>query len=109
MAQRTELLKGTLDLLILKILTLGPNHGWGIASRMRQISRDNLNASQGSLYPALHRLELRGDVESEMTPSENNRRARVYTLTRAGRRRLETENADWQRFVLSVGRILNAE
>jgi len=106
---KTDLLQGTLDLLILKILTLGPNHGWGIASRMRQISRDNLNASQGSLYPALHRLELRGDVESEMTPSENNRRARVYTLTRAGRRRLETENADWQRFVLSVGRILNAE
>jgi len=106
---KTDLLQGTLDLLILKILTLGPNHGWGIASRMRQISRDNLNASQGSLYPALHRLELRGDVESQMTPSENNRRARVYTLTRAGRRRLETENADWQRFVLSVGRILNAE
>jgi len=106
---KTDLLQGTLDLLILKILTLGPNHGWGIATRIRQISRDTLNASQGSLYPALHRLELRGDVESEMTPSENNRRARVYTLTRAGRRRLQTENASWERFVLSVGRILNAE
>ena len=78
---KTDLLQGTLDLLILKILTLGPNHGWGIANRIRQISRDGLNASQGSLYPALHRLELSGDVESEMTASENNRRARVYTLT----------------------------
>ena len=106
---KTDLLQGTLDLLILKILTLGPNHGWGIANRIRQISHEALNASQGSLYPALHRLELHGDVESEMTPSENNRRARVYKLTRAGRRRLETENASWERFVLSVGRILNAE
>jgi transcriptional regulator len=106
---KTDLLQGTLDLLILKILTLGPNHGWGISSRIRQISRDGLNASQGSLYPALHRLELRGDVESEMTPSANNRRARVYTLTRAGRRRLETENASWEQFVVSMRRILNAE
>jgi PadR family transcriptional regulator, regulatory protein PadR len=106
---KTDLLQGTLDLLILKILTLGPNHGWGISNRIRQISRDGLNASQGSLYPALHRLELRGDVESEMTTSENNRRARVYRLTRAGRRRLEAENASWERFVLSVGRILDAQ
>ena len=106
---RTDLLQGTLDLLILKILTLGPNHGWGIASRIRQISREGLNASQGSLYPALHRLELRGDVESEMTPSENNRRARVYTLTPAGRRRLETESASWAHFALSMKRILNAQ
>jgi PadR family transcriptional regulator PadR len=106
---KTDLLQGTLDLLILKILTLGPNHGWGIANRIRQISRDGLNASQGSLYPALHRLEVRGDVESEMTPSENNRRARVYQLTRAGRRRLETETASWDLFALSMKRILNAE
>lgn len=106
---KTELLQGTLDLLILKILTLGPNHGWGISSRIRQISREGLNASQGSLYPALHRLELRGDVESTMTPSENNRRARVYTLTRAGRRRLDTETAAWEQFALSMKRVLNAE
>ena len=106
---KTELLQGTLDLLILKILTLGPNHGWGISNRIRQISLEGLNVSQGSLYPALHRLELRGDVESEMTPSENNRRARVYRLTRAGHRRLESENASWERFVLSMGRILNAQ
>ena len=106
---RTDLLQGTLDLLILKILALGPNHGWGISNRIRQISRDGLSASQGSLYPALHRLELRGDVESVMTPSENNRRARVYTLTRAGRRRLETESATWEQFALSMKRILKAE
>ena len=106
---RTDLLQGTLDLLILKILTLGPNHGWGIAHRIRQISREGLNASQGSLYPALHRLELRGDVKSEMTPSENNRRARVYTLTPAGHRRLETESASWEHFALSMKRILNAQ
>ena len=105
---RTELLQGTLDLLVLKILTLGPNHGWGIANRIRQISRDGLNASQGSLYPALHRLELRGEVTSQMTASENNRRARVYTLTAAGRRRLESETASWEQFALSMKRILQA-
>jgi len=107
---KTDLLQGTLDLLILKILTLGPNHGWGISNRIRQMSREGLNASQGSLYPALHRLELRGDVKSEMTPSENNRRARVYTLTPAGRRRrLETESATWEQFALSMKRVLNAQ
>ena len=105
---KTDLLQGTLDLLILKILTLGPNHGWGIANRIRQISRDGLNASQGSLYPALHRLELRGDVESKMTPSENNRRARIYKLTPAGRRRLDAETASWEQFALSMKRILQA-
>jgi PadR family transcriptional regulator PadR len=105
---KTDLLQGTLDLLILKILALGPNHGWGIATRIRQISREGLNASQGSLYPALHRLELRGDVTSEMTPSENNRRARVYTLTPAGRRRLHTETASWEQFALSMKRVLQS-
>ncbi len=106
---KPELLQGTLDLLLLKILTLGPNHGWGIANRIRQISQEGLNASQGSLYPALHRLELRGDVRSEMTASENNRRARVYQLTPAGRRRLEAETASWDHFALSIQRILHAE
>ena len=105
-AAKTDLLQGTLDLLILKILTLGPNHGWGISNRIRQISREGLNASHGSLYPALHRLELGGDVESEMVPSENNRRARVYKLTRSGRRRLESETASWEQFALSIKRIL---
>jgi transcriptional regulator len=106
---KTDLLQGTLDLLILKVLTLGPNHGWGIANRIRQISRESLEASQGSLYPALHRLEQRGDLRSEMVPSENNRRARVYTLTPAGRRRLQAETASWEQFALSVRRILQAE
>jgi PadR family transcriptional regulator PadR len=106
---KTELLQGTLDLLILKILALGPNHGWGISNRIRQVSREGLTASQGSLYPALHRLELNGDVASEMTASENNRRARVYRLTPAGRRRLETERASWDQFALSMRRVLKAE
>jgi PadR family transcriptional regulator PadR len=105
---KTDLLQGTLDLLILKILTLGPNHGWGISNRIQQISRDGLNASQGSLYPALHRLELNGDVESEMRTSENNRRARVYKLTSVGRRRLEAETATWEQFARSMKRILQA-
>jgi len=105
---KTDLLQGTLDLLILKILALGPNHGWGIANRMRQISRDGLNASQGSLYPALHRLELRGHIVSEMAPSENNRRARVYTLTRAGRQQLDAETETWEQFALSMKRVLRS-
>ncbi len=83
---KSDLLQGTLDLLILQILSLKPNHGWGIAHRIRQMSREGLDASQGSLYPALHRLELNGDVRSEMKPSANNRKARVYTITAAGRR-----------------------
>jgi PadR family transcriptional regulator PadR len=106
---KTDLLQGTLDLLVLKILALGPNHGWGISNRIRQVSKDGLNASQGSLYPALHRLELNGDVRSEMKPSENNRRARVYTITAAGRRRLDAETSHWEQFVLSMRRVLHAD
>jgi transcriptional regulator len=105
---KTELLQGTLDLLILKVLALQLNHGWGIASRIQQISRDGLQASQGSLYPALHRLELNGDITSEMTTSENNRRAHVYALTAAGRQRLETETATWEQFARSMKRVLQA-
>ena len=106
---KTDLLQGTLDLLILRILLLGPNHGGGSSTRISQISREALEVSQGSLYPALHRLELRGDVTSEMVPSENNRRARVYTLTPAGRHRLDAETASWNQFALSVRRILRTE
>jgi len=106
---KTDLLQGTLDLLILKVLELGPNHGWGIAQRIQQTSREGLKASQGSLYPALHRLELGGDLRSEMTPSENNRRARVYTITAAGRRRLNAERQSWEQFALSMRRVLRAE
>ena len=105
---KTDLLQGTLDVLILKILALGPNHGWGISNRLRQISRDELRTSQGSLYPALHRLEVSGDVKSEMTTSENNRRARVYTLTAAGRRRLSAETESFEQFAASMRRVLRA-
>src|SRR5262245_52288937 len=103
---RTQLLQGTLDLLILRILELGTNHGWGISSRLQQISQDGLRTSQGSLYPALHRLEMRGDVRSEMTTSENNRRARVYAITRGGRKRLHQETETWEAFALSMRRVL---
>jgi transcriptional regulator len=106
---KTDLLQGTLDLLILRILALGPNHGWGISMRIRQMSREGLNASQGSLYPALHRLELNGDLKSAMVPSENNRRARVYTITPAGRRRLQAETKSWEQFALSMRRVLTSE
>jgi transcriptional regulator len=103
---KTDLLQGTLDLLVLKILALGPNHGWGISTRIRQMSKEGLTASQGSLYPSLHRLELRGHVVSEMVASENNRRARVYKLTAKGRRQLVSETDNFEQFVLSVKRIL---
>jgi transcriptional regulator len=103
---KTQLLQGTLDLLILRILELGPNHGWGISNRLQQISKDGLKTSQGSLYPALHRLEMRGEVRSEMTASENNRRASVYTITPLGRKRLNKETEMWDAFALSMRRVL---
>jgi PadR family transcriptional regulator PadR len=104
--KHASLLQGTLDLVILRILELGPNHGWGISSRLQQMSSDGLKTSQGSLYPALHRLEMRGDVKSEMTASDNNRRARMYTLTAAGRKRLHKETQSWNAFALSMQRVL---
>lgn len=103
---KTEYLQGALDLLILQTLALGPNHGWGIQQRIRQVSRESLAVSQGSLYPALHRLEAAGLLSSEMTASENNRRARVYTLTAAGRKRLQSEAEDWKEFALAIRRVL---
>lgn len=103
---KTEYLQGALDLLILKTLALGPNHGWGIQQRIRQVSREALSVSQGSLYPALHRLEAAGILVSAMSTSDNNRKARVYRLTTAGRRRLETEAADWRHFSLAIRRLL---
>lgn len=103
---KTELLQGNLDLLVLKILALGPNHGWGISNRIRQMSKESLTASQGSLYPSLHRLEMQGYLVSQMLPSDNNRRARIYKLTPAGRRQLAAETENWEQFVLSMKRIL---
>jgi len=106
---KTDLLQGTLDLLLLRVLSLGPNHGWGLSNRLRQMSSEGLQASQGSLYPALYRLELRGDIRSAMATTENKRRARVYTITAAGRRRLTAEQKSWEAFTLSVRRVLESE
>ena len=106
--ERSDLLQGTLDVLILKTLSPGTMHGWGIAQRIQQLSQDVLEVNQGSLYPALHRLEQKGWIEAEWGNSENNRRARFYTLTRAGRRQLAEETEEWQRFAAAVGRVLAA-
>lgn len=103
---RLDLPQGTLDLLILKALSLGPQHGWAISERLHQVSRATLTVPQGSLYPALHRLERRGWIAAEWQPSENNRRAKYYALTRAGERQLRTETEDWRRLTATVDLIL---
>lgn len=101
MAKPTDLVQGTLDLLILKTISLEPKHGWAIAKRIQQVSREALQIQQGSLYPALHRLEQQAWVKSEWRPTETGRMAKFYSLTRAGRRQLEKELSDWSR--LSAG------
>ena len=106
--ERSDLLQGTLDVLILKTLSPGSMHGWGIAQRIQQLSQEVLEVNQGSLYPALHRLEQKGWIQAEWGSSENNRRARFYTMTRAGRRQLAEETESWQRFATAVGRVLAA-
>lgn len=106
MSTRTDILQGTLDLLILKTLALEPMHGWGIAQRIRQISKDVLQVQQGSLYPALHRLEQQGWITSEWGASENNRRAKFYRLTAKGRAHLEAERATWERLSAAIGQVL---
>jgi len=106
MNQSAEVLQGTLDLLILKTVALQPMHGWGIAQRIQQISREVLQIQQGSLYPALYRLERKGWVRAEWGASENNRRAKYYTLTKAGRQQLERELAQWERLSSAVALIL---
>jgi PadR family transcriptional regulator PadR len=103
---KSEYLQGALDLVILNTLALGPDHGWGLQQRIRQVSREALAVSQGSLYPALHRLEAAGLIASEMTFSENNRKARVYQLTAKGRRQLAAEAEDWRQFSLAIRRVL---
>jgi transcriptional regulator len=102
----TDVLRGTLDLLILKTLTLEPMHGWGIGQRIQQLSRGVLDANQGSLYPAFQRLEQKGWIDSEWRTTENNRRAKYYRLTAAGRRAVGTEAASWRRYVEAVEFIL---
>jgi PadR family transcriptional regulator PadR len=101
-----DLLQGTLDLLVLKTLQGGPRHGWDIAQRIQQISQDVLRIGQGSLYPALHRLEDRGWIASEWGSSENNRRAKFYSLTAVGRKQLAAETEGWERFSGAVALIL---
>lgn len=104
-----EVLQGTLDLLILKALAIAPMHGWGVAQRIGQISRDALQVNQGSLYPALHRLEYRGWIAAEWGTSENNRRAKFYRLTPLGRKQLNIEVAQWRKFAAGVELVLAAE
>ena len=108
MSNRIELPQGTLDLLILKTLALGPQHGWAVSERLQQVSSDVLKIQQGSLYPALHRLERRGWIKAHWGASDNNRRAKFYELTRAGQKQLEAEESAWRRLAAAVGQILES-
>ena len=109
MAAKSDLLQGTLDLLILRTLSEGAMHGWGISQRIQEVSRDVLQVNQGSLYPALHRLEQQGLIEAEWGNSENNRQAKFYRLTRTGERRLAEETRQWELMTTAVARILASE
>jgi transcriptional regulator len=106
MPPSTDLLQGTLDVLILQTLVPGPMHGWGVAQRIQQISKDVLQIGQGSLYPALHRLEYKGWIRSDWGSSENNRRAKFYSLTATGKKQLETELETWERLSAAIGLVL---
>ena len=108
MGEKTDLLQGTLDLLILKTLLLGPLHGWGISKRIRQLSSEVLEVGQGSLYPALYRLEDRGLIRSRWGTSPEGRRAKFYELTAAGRKRFAAEQANWRLFSRAVDQVLEA-
>jgi PadR family transcriptional regulator PadR len=105
-AERIELPQGTLDLLILRTVALEPQHGWAISERVQQISNDVLHIQQGSLYPALHRLERRGWIKARWGTSENNRRAKYYELTKTGRRQLEIEKSAWEKLTVAVAQVL---
>src|SRR5215469_16749124 len=104
--QRIDLPQGTLDLLILRTLSLEPLHGWAVSERIQQISGDVLRVQQGSLYPALHRLERRGSIKARWGTSENNRRAKFYELTKAGRQQLEVEKDAWEKLTAAVAQVL---
>jgi len=104
-----DLLQGTLDLLVLQVLALEPMHGWGVAQRIQQRSGEALQVGQGSLYPALHRLEYRGWIKAEWRASENNRRAKYYSLTALGRKQLKAEAAEWGRLTAAIALVLNPE
>ncbi|MBV9762264.1 MAG: PadR family transcriptional regulator [Acidobacteriaceae bacterium] len=105
--KRLDLPQGTLDLLILKTVSLQPQHGWAISERVQQISSDALQVRQGSLYPALHRLERRGWIKARWDTTDNNRRAKYYELTRAGRKQLDSQAETWRKLTVAVGHILN--
>ena len=109
MSKPSDLVQGTLDLLVLKILALEPLHGWALSQRLKQVSGDVLQVSDGSLYPALHKLEHQGWIESEWKPTENNRRAKFYSLTRLGRRQLQKEAADWVRLSDAITQVVRLE
>ena len=109
MPTKADLPQGTLDLLILKIVALGPVHGYAIAQRLQQVSRDVVQVPQGSLYPALHRLEYRGLLAADWKQTETGREAKFYRLTRKGRTTLETESASWQRLAEAVGLVLGLD
>lgn len=109
MSKPSDLVQGTLDLLILKILALEPLNGWSISLRLKQISNDVLQVSDGSLYPALHKLEEEGWITAEWRPSENNRRSKFYSLSRLGRKQLAKETAQWDRLSAAISSILNIE
>ena len=106
--RQTDLLQGTLDMLILRVLSRGENHGWGIADRIEQISKSVLSVGEGSLYPALYRLQDQGWIESEWGISDNNRKAKYYRLTKAGRKQLEVEKASWDLLTGAIGEILRS-
>lgn len=108
MGKPTDLVQGTLDLLILKTLALGPMHGWAVGQRIQQISKGVLQIQQGSLYPALHRLEQQGWIRAEWGESEKNRRAKYYSLTRAGKKRLGDELAHWERLSAAIALVVGA-
>jgi PadR family transcriptional regulator, regulatory protein PadR len=106
MTKPVDLVQGTLDMLILKTVALEPQHGWAIAQRIRQISKDVLQVKQGALYPALHRLEQQSWIKAEWGESENNRRAKYYSLTADGRKYLEQEHANWERLSSAIGLVM---
>jgi PadR family transcriptional regulator PadR len=108
MSKPTDLVQGTLDLLILKTLALEPMHGWAIAQRIQQLSNNVLQVQQGSLYPALHRLEQQAWIQAEWGESDNNRRAKYYSLTRAGRKQMEREASSWERLSAAISAIVRA-
>ena len=108
MGKPTDLVQGTLGLLILKTVALEPMHGWGIAMRIRQVSKEVLQVNQGALYPALHRLEQSGWIKAKWSESDNNRRAKYYSLTPPGRKYLEQEETNWKRLSTAIGLVLEA-